>query len=101
MIAEVGDDHLYCLQWSEDVKDVFDLLLTEEAVLRSAAMNTSSKAWEFQLMCAEHDDLSTIHANCEEKGLSLTIDAIYKLDSNKGSPGRLSETQHTSVSEAN
>jgi predicted DNA binding protein len=74
--------------------------LTGDSLLRSARMNTSSEAWEFQLMCAEHDDLSKIYAKCDEKGLSLTVDAIYKLDSNKGSEEELSEIQHTALSEA-
>ncbi|KYH23891.1 HTH DNA binding domain protein [Halalkalicoccus paucihalophilus] len=100
-ISEIGDDHLYRLHWAEDVKDVLNILLDEDAVLRSAAINTSSKAWEFQLMCTEHADLSKIYVNCEEKGLSLTIDAIYKLDSNEESQNELSEQQHTALSEAN
>lgn len=99
-VAEVGDDYLYRLQWAENVKDVLDVVLTEDAILRSATLNTSSEAWEFQLMGAKHDDVSNIYASCEEKGISLIVDAIYKLNSNKGSQDGLTKTQHTALSEA-
>lgn len=97
-IAEYDDEWLYRIEWADGVRFVLDLLLGRGGAI--TALRTGGEAWEFRLMCPEHDSLSEIYAFCEENGLTLTVDAIYESDSSDGSKHGLTDSQHASLLKA-
>lgn len=97
-LADCGEERFYRMDWVDDVDLVVHLMLEEDSAISSAS--TNGESWELQVMCPEHQSVSTVYEFCKENGLSLTVDAIYELDGNEGSKHGLTESQHVSLTKA-
>lgn len=100
MLTEAGGDRLYQLRWAKGVEHVLYLLLKKEGAIRSASLHTNDDAWTVQLLCPRRDMSSEIYEFCEDNGLSLTVDALYDFDGDRGSGHGLTKCQYESLLEA-
>ncbi|MFC6906019.1 helix-turn-helix domain-containing protein [Halalkalicoccus tibetensis] len=99
-LAETGEDRLYQLRWATGVEHVLYLILKKGGGIRNASIHTNDDAWTVQLLCPARDMSSEIYEFCEDNDLSLTVDAIYDLDGNRGSGHGLTKRQYESLLEA-
>jgi predicted DNA binding protein len=96
-LTETGEDRLYQLKWATGVEHVLYLLLKKGGAIRNASVHTNDDSWTVQLLCPTRDMSSEIYEFCENNGLSLTVDALYDLDSDGESEYGLTGTQYESL----
>lgn len=98
VLSNPDDERLYRLAWSDDVERAMSLLFRNGAITTAS---TTGESWELRVMCPEHDSVSELYDLCEENGLSLAVDSIYRLDGGEGLTHGLTEPQHDSLLKAN
>ncbi|KYH25993.1 HTH DNA binding domain protein [Halalkalicoccus paucihalophilus] len=98
VLAEFNDERFYRMSWVDEVELVMHLLLEEEGAITQARSNGDT--WSLQVMFPDHDSLSRTYDFCEEQGLDLTVDSIYRLDNDDKSQFGLTESQYTTLAEA-
>lgn len=70
------DRALYRMEWAEEPDSVFTEIRTQRAALLDGV--GVDESWEFELRFPTHDALSEFHAHCNEAGIPLTINRIYR-----------------------
>lgn len=98
VLAEFEDERFYRMNWIDEVELVMHLLLEEEGAITQARSNGDT--WSLQVMFPDHDSLSRTYDFCDEQGLDLTVDSIYRLDNDEKSQFGLTESQYTTLAEA-
>lgn len=78
-LAEIDRERFYRMQWVTDIKDVFDCFREADGTIATATLSASSTSWKIQLICPERNAISEIYECCMEKGLSVTVDALYEV----------------------
>ncbi|MDL5362198.1 helix-turn-helix domain-containing protein [Halalkalicoccus sp. NIPERK01] len=97
-LAEFDDERFYRMNWVDEVELVVHLLLEEEGAITQARSNGDT--WSLQVMFPDHDSLSRTYEFCEENGLALTVDSIYRLDNEDKTQFGLTESQYRTLAEA-
>lgn len=98
VLAEFDDERFYRMKWIAEVELVMHLLLEQEGAITQA--RSSGDTWNLQVMFPDHDSLSGTYEFCEENGMDLTVDSIYRLDNDDKSQFGLTESQYTTLAEA-
>jgi predicted DNA binding protein len=70
------DRALYRIEWADEPDSIFEEIRSQRAGLLDAV--GVGESWEFELRFPTHNALSEFHARCEEKGIPLTINRIYR-----------------------
>lgn len=98
LLAEFDEECFYRMNWVDEVELVLHLLLEEEGAITQA--RSTGDSWNLQVMFPDHDSLSRTYDFCEDNGLSLTVDSIYRLDNDGNSQFGLTESQYTTLARA-
>lgn len=67
--------HLYRIDWTTDINDLFACITGSELVVDHAV--GTGREWYFRVFSAEHADLTTFHRTLVEHGLSVTILRVH------------------------
>lgn len=96
------DERLYRLEWASEVEGNLQILLSKECAIKTVNLESTTErdVWKLELICPEHETLSEIYKGCEENGISVTVDAIYRLDSDGRTADGLSKLQYQSLLKA-
>lgn len=97
-LRRTDDRHLYRVEWTHDVQCCIDILLQSEGILLSA--QATSTEWAVEILYPDREDVRTASECCERYGLSLTIDTIRSLDTNRTSQDGLTPAQHNVLTQA-
>lgn len=98
VLAEFDDERFYRMNWVDEVDLVVHLLLEEEGAITQA--HTDGDTWHLQVMFPDHDSLSRTYEFCEDNGLDLTVDSIYRLDNDDESQFGLTDSQYRTLAAA-
>ncbi|WP_122088031.1 helix-turn-helix domain-containing protein [Halalkalicoccus subterraneus] len=97
-LAEFDGERFYRMNWVDEVDLVVHLLLEEDGAITQA--RCGGDTWHLQVMFPDHDSLSRTYEFCEENGLELTVDSIYRLDNDDESQFGLTDSQYRTLSTA-
>lgn len=70
------DRALYRIEWTEEPDSIFNEIQSKRADLLDAV--GMGESWTFELRFPTHDALSGFHDHCEEAGLPLSVNRIYR-----------------------
>lgn len=93
------DRALYRIEWVEEPDSIFEEIRSQRAGLLDAV--GVGESWEFNLRFPTHDALSDFHAHCEEAGLPITVNRIYRpSDSESTARYGLTDRQYDTLRQA-
>jgi predicted DNA binding protein len=98
VLADLGEERLYRMHWIDDIDTLVRILVEEDGTILAAFGR--SESWALRTLFPEREALSRTHEFCEEAGLTMHIDSIYRLDEGRGGRFGLTETQQSTLLEA-
>ncbi len=97
-VSEFEDERLYRMAWVDRIALVSHALVEEDATVFEAA--GSHDEWHLRLFFPERGGLARTHDLAEEEGLTLQVENIYELDSERRDHFGLTDPQHETLVEA-
>lgn len=71
-----ADRALFRIEWADEPDSVFEAISSQRADLLDAV--GVGESWTFELRFPTHTSLSEFHSHCEDAGLPLTVERIYR-----------------------
>jgi predicted DNA binding protein len=94
LLADLGDEWLYQMDWIDDIDTLVQILVEEEGTILAATGN--QRVWHLRILFSERESLSRTYEYCEENGLAFRLANLYKVDDGrKGRFGLRSGQQDT------
>lgn len=94
-----ADRALDRIEWAEEPNSIFEELHSQRAALLDAV--GVGESWTFELRFPTHDALSQFHSHCEEAGLLITVNRIYRpSDSETTARYELTDVQYDTLVQA-
>ncbi|UPM42740.1 helix-turn-helix domain-containing protein [Halocatena salina] len=97
-LCRTEDRHLYRVEWTPDVHRCIEILLQSQGILLSNRGVRSG--WSVEILYPTREDVRTAMECCERYELSVTIDSIRSLDSDRAVECGLTPAQHTVLTQA-
>lgn len=98
LLAGLGDEQLYRMEWVDHIKTLIRMLVEENATILAASGRKTT--WHLRALFPERDALSRTHEYCKEEGLTIDIKSIYRLDEGRQGRFGLTDKQHDTLVEA-
>lgn len=94
-LAAFDDEWLYRMKWVENVQVVLHTLLEQQGVILNA--DGRDDEWHLRMLFPDRESLSATYDFCQKENLSITVKAIYELDSEHRDRYGLTDTQHETL----
>ncbi|WP_185715487.1 helix-turn-helix domain-containing protein [Halocatena pleomorpha] len=97
-LCQSDDRCLYRVEWTHNVHRCIEILLQSQGILLSNRGTRSG--WAVEVLYPTREDVRTATECCERYGLSVTIDTIRSLDSDRMVQCGLTPAQHRVLTQA-
>ncbi|MCO8245825.1 MULTISPECIES: helix-turn-helix domain-containing protein [unclassified Haladaptatus] len=97
LLADLDDEWLFRMEWIGKTRFVIHILVEESGTIIDA--NGSGDEWKLRILFPTRDALGATYQYCEEHGIPLEIEQIYRLDESprRGQYGLTKEQYDTLV----
>ncbi|WP_435362073.1 helix-turn-helix domain-containing protein [Haloarchaeobius sp. DFWS5] len=96
MLADLGDEYLFQMEWTAHIRVIVYVLLEEEATLLDAV--GTDDQWRLRLLFPEESSVSATYEFCEEHGVNFTVNRMFQIsDSFQRGLYGLTEQQHETL----
>jgi predicted DNA binding protein len=97
VLADLDDECLFRMKWTQQTEALLRMLVAEEGVVRSLTGSASRDRWDVSVLFPERAAVSRTHEFCEKAGLTLTTKRIYSLDEGTESQFGLTHEQQEAL----
>ena len=95
LLTDLGDERLYRMHWIDDVTVIVHLLTEEEATILNASVEGTR--WQLRVLFPERDSLSSTYEFATERGLTIDVRKIHRLEDERHSLYELTDAQHETL----
>ncbi|MDF9746115.1 helix-turn-helix domain-containing protein [Natrinema salsiterrestre] len=94
-LTDLDDECLYRMSWVDDVTVTLHLLTEEQATVLDAHVETDR--WRFRVLFPERAALSRTYDFATDRGLSVEVRKIHRLEENRHGRYGLTDAQHETL----
>ncbi|WP_226479462.1 helix-turn-helix domain-containing protein [Natrinema amylolyticum] len=94
-LTDLDDERLYRMNWVDDVTMMLHLLTEEKATVLDA--HVENETWRFRVLFPEREALSRTYDFATERGLSIEIQKIHRLEENRHGRFGLTDAQYETL----
>lgn len=98
VLTDLDNEHLYRMNWIDDVTVIVHLLTEEQATILDASVVNNQ--WRFRILFPEREALSRTYDFATDHGLTVDIQKIHQLEGNRSGRYGLTDPQHETLVEA-
>jgi len=95
LLADLGDELLYRMDWIDRVQLLLHMLTNSEATILDA--HGRREGWRLRVMFPDRSHLSETHNFCKDHGMEFTIKSIRKMDGQPSGRFGLTEDQYRAL----
>ncbi|MDS0284574.1 helix-turn-helix domain-containing protein [Haloarcula onubensis] len=95
LLADFGDEHLYRMDWVDQVQLLLHMLTNSEATILDA--HGRPDGWRLRVMFPSRSHLSETHEFCKGHGMEFTIQSIREMDGQPSGRFGLTEDQYRAL----
>ncbi|WP_339102980.1 helix-turn-helix domain-containing protein [Haloterrigena salinisoli] len=94
-LTDLDDERLYRMQWVDDVTVILHLLTEEQATVMDASVE--DRQWRFRVLFPERESLSSTYDFATERGLTLEVRKIHRLEDDRRGRYGLTDAQYETL----
>ncbi|WP_233203976.1 helix-turn-helix domain-containing protein [Halegenticoccus soli] len=98
LLADLGDERLYRMDWVDKIQTLIRILVDEEGTILAAS--GSEDRWTLRALFPDRGALSQTHDFCRDAGISFDVRRVYHLDDGREGRFGLTEEQQEALTRA-
>ncbi|WP_265111973.1 helix-turn-helix domain-containing protein [Halosolutus halophilus] len=95
LLTDTSDERLYRMSWVDDVTVMLHILTEEQATVLDAAVEDTQ--WRFRVLFPERDALSRTYEFATDRGLTIGVRKIHRLDETHETRHGLTDAQYETL----
>ncbi|SEV84377.1 helix-turn-helix domain-containing protein [Natrinema salifodinae] len=97
LLTDLDEERLYRMNWVDDVTLIVHLLTEENATVLNAHVEDEGTRWRFRVLFPERDAFSRTYDVATDRGLSVEIRRIHRLEENRHGRIGLTDAQYETL----